>query len=801
MTLLLLYEMAAAPSADLRFWIDIEDSAGNKVGSGPITSATRWRSTKRLDRAGVFEFEMPAADLKGSAVAEKRIARCWGIRNGVLTEMGAGIIDKITVQPGRPSMMKVAGDDLLRELTYRSVGFLQVIDEDLRTPDTAYHFNGPSTYTALSNALDDNTGTYASVTLTTDDYLYIGDDAPFETIRVNVGATVNSTVARLSGQYWNGTAWTSMQISDGTAVANVPLAQDGDIDIERKANWATTAVNGVTRYWVRLAPNVALGAVHLVEIDVVQQVESTTALADIIALAPSGWSLDTVAGYGSTGSGVYARFAGEGVLSAFVKIASVLGEHFRAGSGRKIVWLRTATPASGLRAVQVASPIAAESATELAVITEIEKVTTSYDLATRVYPYGAGQGETRLTLAASTDTPPAGYSIDRAANWIRRDSAETTYGQIERYMQWKEIAPVSNTDADLAAAANALQQAATTWLTQNSAPYASYRLRVAKLDATLEPGQTIRVVYDEWSDDYHGIAIDANLVVLEATTEIDAKGVRTVAMQVATADRWPVDDPGQIVSQMQQATVFQVHPQLNANSYTTHYQPHIDADSGGSIRFRLGREVVQVSEVTLEFQIVPLISTVKTISTATTSNGGAATVTSTGESNHTHQYSVDHDTSGTQYPVKLEPNAGGTGIHRLVADMGGTSYTIDTGAGGTHAHDVVIANHTHSVTPTLTYGVYEASTAATFGIADLEFQVNGAGWLALASYAKDLGDGWYLLDITSMVSDATTFRPKQASNTVQLRRKTSGSFGSRAHCQVDTLLQVRNVIQSVAALG
>lgn len=785
----------------MQFWIDIEDSSGTKLGSGPITSATRWRSTKRLDRAGVFEFEMPAADAKAASVAEKRIARCWGIRNGTLTELGAGIIDKVTVQPGKPSMIKVSGDDLLRELTYRSVGFLDVIDEDVRTPDTAYHFNGPSTYTALSNALDDNTGTYDSVTLTTDDFLYVGDDAPFETIRVNVGATVNSTVGRLSGQYWNGSAWTSMQLSDGTALANVPLAQDGDIDIERRANWATTAVNGVTRYWVRLAPSVALGATYLVELDVVQQVESATALADIIALAPSGWSLDTVNGYGSTASGVYARFAGESILSAFVKVAGVLGEHFRGGAGRKVVWLRTATPASGLRAVQVASPIAAEAAAELALITEIEKVTTSYELATRVYPYGAGQGETRLTLAPSTDTPPAGYSIDRAANWIKRDAAETSYGQIERYLQWKEIAPVSNTDADLAAAANALQQAATTWLAQNSAPYSSYRLRVAKLDAALEPGQTIRVVYDEWSDGYHGIAIDANLVVLEATTEIDPKGIRTVALQVATADRWPVDDPGQIVSQMQQATVFQVHPQLNANSYTTHYQPHIDADSGGSIRFRLGREVVQVNEVTLEFQIVPLVSTVKTIATATTSNGGGATVSSLGESAHTHLYSVDHDTSGTQYAVKIEPNAGGAGIHRLVADTGGSSYTIETSGGGSHTHDVVIANHTHTVTPTLTYGVYEASTSATFGIADLEFQVNGAGWLALASYAKDLGDGWYLLDITSMVSDATTFRPKQASNTVQLRRKSAGSFGSRAHCQVDTLLQVRNVIQSVAALG
>lgn len=119
----------------MKFWIDIEDSAGVKQGGGPITSALRWRSTRRMDRAGTFEFEMPAADAKAASLAEKRVARCWGIVNGTLTELGAGIIDRMTVKPGRPSLVKVTGDDLLRELTYRSVGFLDLTNEDNRTPD------------------------------------------------------------------------------------------------------------------------------------------------------------------------------------------------------------------------------------------------------------------------------------------------------------------------------------------------------------------------------------------------------------------------------------------------------------------------------------------------------------------------------------------------------------------------------------------------------------------------------------------------------------------------------------------
>lgn len=785
----------------MKIWIDIEDGSGTKLGGGPIISATRWRSTKRLDRAGVFEFEMPAGDPKAATLAAKRIVRCWGIVDGAKRELGAGIIDSIRTAPGEPSMLVVAGDDLLRELTYRSVGFLDLVGEDERTPDGMLHFDGPSTYTSLANALDDNTGTYSSVALSTDDFLYIGDADQFEHVILNLGASVNAVTARLEGEYWNGSAWTAMQIEDGTAVAGVTLAQDGEIAIERRSDWATTAVNGVTQYWIRLSVNasIASNAVYFVECDVRTQTLATDALAQIIALAPSGWSLDTTNGYAATQGAIYARFAGESVLTALVKIGQALGEHFYAGSGRTVVWTQDDRNASGVRAVRVASATAAEGADELALLVDLEQVAESYDLVTRVYPFGAGQGRTRLTLAASTDAAAAGYTVDRDDNYIERDAAVTAYGQIERYVQWKEIAPISNTSADLEAAANALQAQATEWLERNSAVYSSYRLRVAKLDQAVEPGETIRVVFHEWDDGYHAINIDADLVVLESTTEIDMDGIRTVGLQVATVDRWPDGDQGQIVGQLQQAQVFQAHPQLGPNSYTTHYLLNLDADTAGqSLRFRLGNEVVQVQEVALEFQIVPLVSTVKSAATVTSANGGGATVTSAGESSHEHQvYVNDDDLSGTEYAVYIKPNGGGAGDHWLVADTGGTTYGVSTGVTQSHTHDVVIANHTHNVTPRLNYGVYEASTSVTYVIGDLEYRVNGGSWRALATYASDLGDGWYRLDLTADVSDADTFRPLQVGNTLQVRRKTSGSFGSRAHCQVDALLQVRNVIQSV----
>lgn len=126
------------------FRIDIEDSSGTKYGSGPIRTASRWKSVYRLDRAGTFSFEMPASDPRAAMVVEKRVARCWTGVLGAIYEVGSGVIDKIDLEtdPSGAHVLKVSGDDILRELTYRSVGDLQIGTE--ATPAT----NGPAAISA-----------------------------------------------------------------------------------------------------------------------------------------------------------------------------------------------------------------------------------------------------------------------------------------------------------------------------------------------------------------------------------------------------------------------------------------------------------------------------------------------------------------------------------------------------------------------------------------------------------------------------------------------------------------------------
>ena len=81
------------------FRIDIENSSGNRLGSGPITSAAQWTYTARMDKAGEFSFRMPATDAQASIVQRKRIARAWALVGGAWVEVGAGIIDNIVRRP------------------------------------------------------------------------------------------------------------------------------------------------------------------------------------------------------------------------------------------------------------------------------------------------------------------------------------------------------------------------------------------------------------------------------------------------------------------------------------------------------------------------------------------------------------------------------------------------------------------------------------------------------------------------------------------------------------------------------
>ena len=159
----------------MNFWVDIESTAGVKQGTGPLSTVQSWIFTPAMDQAGTFQFTVSAADPKASLIQNKYVARCWGLIAGVITDLGAGIIDKVQIvidSTGSP-FLTVSGNDIMRELSYASVGTLQIGPSGAVT-------TGPADIMALASGLGwslDTTSTDAhSNTLTAINYTFAGEN-------------------------------------------------------------------------------------------------------------------------------------------------------------------------------------------------------------------------------------------------------------------------------------------------------------------------------------------------------------------------------------------------------------------------------------------------------------------------------------------------------------------------------------------------------------------------------------------------------------------------------------------------
>ncbi len=542
-------------------FIQIENSAGSVYGDGPILTATDWQQKARLNRAGAFSFNMPTSDPRSNLIKSKRIARAFYITGGQIIEIGVGIIDqiKIVVSLDGATMMQVSGDDLLRELTYTGVGFLE--------------------------------------------------------------------------------------LSDGAGGG------------------------------------------------------SSTALADIMAFSYNGWSLSG-AGYSSTGTTPYGRYAGESVLNALVKLAVQQGHNFRLGSDRQIVWLRADLPASGKRAIGSADPVAVEANDDVVLIANLSETETSYGLFTRLYVYGTGNGKVRLTLEKATLTFP-GYIIQHdGKDWcLVNIAAETTYGRIETSRSFKNIGPVSHSDLDIQNAANALAEAAHQFLVRHSEPQTAYELSVTKLKDQLYPGETINVLWREIIDSYTAVNIDADLIILETSNTIDSQGVRTTDLLVSTIDQWPQSDTDIIAAQLEEARLMDAHPQLSITHSPVTGTERIDPTHPAEFEIRLKGEVAAVNHVLLWFKTVPLRSDV---------------IGSAGGTSHTHTTII---------------TSGGAHAHTTIITSGGVHvHWVSISLSGAHIHDIYVTgdpewtqttdtgSHTHgsfsSDTPAHTHGSFVSDAPA-----------------------------------------------------------------------------------------
>lgn len=562
-------------------WIDVETASGVRQGDGPITTASAWQSVRRLDAAGTFSFTMPASDPRSNLLAHKLVVRCWLADDAGIREVGAGIIDQIEVQPSTdttPAMLRVSGDDLLRELANRTVGDL-ALHEPIDYSTT--HATEPLVIRYQTYTSGNNLTLPASVDLqpyvddnNRESFIYFQHNRPFSSITITLTGTNNTLTDTFQVQYYNNQeegkpTWEAVGglVNGAAAVGPDPyngavypfgVAGETVISFDPPNGWSPLG----DQYVIRMFDQVAdLTSFTISACYVTIEEPVSDGLQRIMALAPTAWSLDT-AGRFATTEPVYMDFGGESVLTALVMLAEQTGEHFCISpAGRRVWWLGAAQASSGLRAVQ---GNATTDSTML--ITQLARTSDSYELCTRLYAFGGGIGDERLTMEKATRNR-TGYTLGPNGAYLERDSAVATYGRIDYREEFPDIAPVDVSDAQVTHAANALYDRVYNVLRRRSQLQYAYRLAVAPNRYDVWPGQTVQVVYHEWVEGYHAVNIDATLWVLETQQQITPAGVHVVGLTVATVDYWWGNDYRAVAKLMGSVSTAR-RTKLPANQYS-----------------------------------------------------------------------------------------------------------------------------------------------------------------------------------------------------------------------------------------
>lgn len=557
----------------------------------------------------------------------------------------------------------------------------------------------------------------------------------------------------------------------------------------------------------------------------------------IMAGAPSGW------GYLVSGTtpDLTARFVDESILNALTTITNKTGQMFRfRQSGftplSKQVYIFSATESTGILATNMADPIAIERNRNACMIVDIDRQEDAFSLVNKAIPYGAGTGQARLTIYAATQWPDGTvsnhpytttdrmghthtFTCDQTYNWVSDVESRTAYGLYEGQIQYKEIGPVTNEPNDISAAANVLLAATVQYLLDSSIPQEHYTLNVAGLRSPVYPGQKIHVVARQTRDGKTPININQDLIIQEVVTEIDAAGVRTVSLTVATTREFAKSDAQVLVNEIQKSLAYQAHPQTGPNSFTVSYREDIDDDYGGTFPFWLSRDTTTINSVILRFRLDRLRSTVKSV-------GGEVHPTTPPQlPPHTHPVDVGthtHDLPDHQHPIQISDGSLAPAVLHVFGS-GGTDAGFETSGFGTTVYaytdnlraaatspastDAVSTSENSATDIDITidlsnaisavYGIFEDPTAP-HEVGDLRWTVNAVG---VSGNPTAIVGGWFEFDITNLVINPLNSRPITQANTVEVAvafPETTAALQKRV--RVTAQIEIRNIIQSIAVV-
>jgi hypothetical protein len=461
---------------------------------------------------------------------------------------------------------------------------------------------------------------------------------------------------------------------------------------------------------------------------------------------------------------------GETILEAIDAIRKRLGKHFREGAATRRLDFGAFGADNGYRIIHpdlIATELESNASIGIVADLQIEEQTES--LVNKLIPLGAGTGLAQLTLEkcslASPYTVQTGINPDGSTYWYLRDAASATaYGERTMPFVRNAIVPLSNSDADLQNAANALYTEAAAYLQLHKVPHKTYRASVARCPVGLREGDLVRLVYrgvvKVRGADYKWIDENALYWVMDRVDNYNENGAVLTELVLSNTGRRAEGENDVIVGMMHDIQVGKTHVQPYPSAETYVYKEEIAASRNVTLPIEFDSRVLYLNSTKVRVQTRPLRSTVTSVSagggttatsssggssTPTTSSGGAqtptassdatattpATVTSSNYMGHVHALTVFNGTSGATVYLdtdnKLKSANGLRNINTFVEDVAhdhtvpgsshshNHSHTVTISA---HTHTVTIGNHTHTVTltdhtHTMQYGIYDDTAYPT----------------------------------------------------------------------------------------
>jgi len=379
--------------------------------------------------------------------------------------------------------------------------------------------------------------------------------------------------------------------------------------------------------------------------------------------------------------------------------------------------------------------------TTQALITQITRTRAGSEVVNRVYPVGAGIGETKLDLRYSNRSSP--YTVTSGvvgggvtAYWLEDSASVNTYGRVDRVVAWNEIRPITNSAADLTNAANALYDIASAYLQKYKSENDAYTLSAVEVPASLRVGDLVRVVYNGVAELENGtvgwLNVANNFFVTRINRDFDENGNASVSLDISANGDAIVGNTEILYDILADVQTLKLRTQPT-QTYYSKASPTMPLDSAGtttaSFAFTIGSEVLEVNQMALEFELAPLrtfatgaasgggqtvtsgsggastptssaggsstpTSSAGGSSTPTSSSAGSATIGSQAGLGHQHAITVKNTASLPVYAIYVDT---GTTPPTLYANSG-ADRTVFTATESAHTHDVIIGNHAHTVT-------------------------------------------------------------------------------------------------------